>query len=183
MVTPRAYQSDTNRDRFLAGHLVRLQIADVVDVEHGHRQKAASGRRQHDRPVELSGLDEITAHHADPAEENQHRYIAQAGIAVRYFPGCVSNRRPDGGRTYEYEYKGKRERFTPKSNPQQGNAGDHGQQGRNNDRATHPGRSHLTALHGSLRPLTLNMVRPMGGVAIIVGKIGKNLQQDGREDG
>lgn len=182
MIDTRPLQPQPDRQRPLARQLVRRHIADVVDIQHRHGQQAATRGRQQQPRIEGRCLDVVAPQHAHPAKEDQHRQVAQPGIAIGPSARRVGNRRADGRAAQNEEHDRRGHGRIAKGQPQQEYPGDHCQYGYHDNGANHlPGR-HQSALDRARRPGASSAVRPVLRIAVVVGQIGEYLQQDGRNE-
>lgn len=181
MVRLGPFQSQPHRDRPLAGRAIRIEIANVVDVEHRHRQQAAAGGRQQQQGIERHSLHKVTAEDAHPTKEDQHCQVAKTGITIRRSPGRIGDGRRNGRSTQHGKHQRQHEPVGAKGDPKQGQTGRYCYQGAKNDSATHLRSRHQPALHGPLWPLSVAGVGTVDRVTVVVGEVGKNLQQNGRQ--
>ncbi len=178
MIELGTFQPQTNRYRPLSGGAIGVKVADVVDVQHGDREQTTARGRQQEQRVYRRGLHKVAANHADPAEEDEYGQIAKPGIAVGRPASRVSDRRSNGRPTEGREQQRQQKPFRAEGKPQKCQAGADRRQGAKQDSPAHLGRRYEAALYGPLRPLTFAGVGPIDRVAIVVGEIGENLQQN-----
>ena len=115
-----------------------------------------------------------TSHYAEPAEEYQHRNIAQADISVRAITHGVGDR-GDNRQAAEHQETDKiRQRVTGYSN--QGQPGQTDQHHGDDQRALHLLLGDDPFLHTAQRSNTVGLVAAFDGIAIVVSEIGQNLQ-------
>ena len=105
------------------------------------------------------------------------------GTALAAGKGSVGKQRSTDGRAAEDDkQQDGRERLAPEGEPQQEQARGDGHQRRQADGPAHLARCDQPGLHGALWPTALNVVGAVERVTVVVGQIGQDLQQDGRDD-
>lgn len=182
MIQTGPFQTQPHRQRALTRHPVGRHITYVVDVKHRHGQQAAAGGRQQQPWIERRRLHVVATKHTDPTKEDQHGQIAETGIAVGQLARGVSDGRCDGRAAQNNKYQRRADGSAAKGQPQQQQPRADGRHGNDGHGADHLLRRHQTALYRARRPLAGGTISAMQRIAIVVGQIRENLQQDRRHE-
>ncbi|MNN51882.1 hypothetical protein D3C81_1665440 [compost metagenome] len=117
------------------------------------------------------------AHHAEPAEENQHRNITQTNITVRACADGVGDGGDNRHATQHHEANKIFHRLIRRH--EQGDAGQANQPHRDHQRALHLLLGDNAFLHPPQWPNSVRFVAPLYCIAIVVRQVGQDLQQPG----
>lgn len=179
MIETRALQPQTNRDRLLAGCPVRVHVANVVDVKDSYRKQSAARRGQKQERIDGLCLDEVATQYAYPAKEDQNGQIAKADVTIRQSAGRIRYRSPNRRSANDSQHERQYKPIRAKGKPQQSHSRGDGQRGAENNRSPHFVSGNQPALHSALRSLAVATISSVHGVTIVIGEIGKDLQQNG----
>ncbi len=93
--------------RHLAVAGIAVDVAHVIDVEHGGGQQAAHGGGQYGQPAQALGMQIEGSQYAQQPKKHEHRHIPQPTIAIRFAaqPHGVSDGRQQGRGPQQHEYQ------------------------------------------------------------------------------
>ncbi len=177
-----AIATEAHRQGDLAAGGIGFDVAHVVDVEHGGSQQATGGRGQQQIPLQGLGKEVVGAEHPQQAEEEEHRDIAKAAITVRSLAHRVGHRSDDGRPAQHHERQDLQPRL-PEGAAQQQQAARHRRQRGQCHRHAHLLAGDEAGYHGPLGTDPLAIVGTGDRIAVVVGQIGEDLQQDGGQQG
>ena len=156
---------------------VAVDITQVIDVQHGGRQQTAGRCRQKDGRFHIMRLQIPAAEDAQPAEENEYRNITKADITIR----AGAHRVGDGGHDRQATQREEADEIADAlpGDAQQRQTKQTDQRDGDNQGALHLLGGNHPFLHPAQRPDAVRFIAPLDRVAVVIGEVGKNLQQAG----
>lgn len=179
MISLGLSEPQTHGYRTLTSGAIRIEIADIVDVQHSDRQQATTRGRQQQQWVYRRCLHEVATNYANPAEEDEHRQIAKTGVPIWGAARRIGDGRSDCRSPEDNEQQCQEKTICTEGKPQKRQSRSHGRQSTQQHSPAHLSGRNQATLHGSLWPLSFSGVSTVDRISVVVGQIGKNLQQNG----